>query len=347
MYSDLELVEEIVKYVHERLFPTDKIGIDSRLMEIENLIRKQPLGVRSIGIWGMAGIGKTTIAEAVFSQMKRYYKSPCFIRNFEKQFQKKGLYQLREKQLPRKLKDKLDINKSIGNNNQREMIVFLVLDDVRNHIKAESFLGGFDWFDPGSLIIITSRDKPVLLQCRVAEIYEAKKLDDKEALKLFLGHAFGDTVHEKGPHKVSKMVVKYANGNAKALSYYGKEMKGKTPEEMKEAFFKLKRCPPPEILELLKNSYDELSDNEKNIFLDIVCFFIGKSVERVIQALEGRGLFVPIGIQYLFEKSLVTILENRVEMQDLIRDMAYEILNQEVKMGRVTNCAVLTTFNLC
>ncbi|KAG2301820.1 hypothetical protein Bca52824_030471 [Brassica carinata] len=333
--SDLKLMEEIVSYVHGRLFPADKIGVNTRVLEIENLLSKQSWVVRSVGIWGMPGIGKTTIAKAAFDQMKGNFKSPRFIPNFEREFQKEGMSRLRGQHLPPHVKQKLDINRSITNNSQIsvEERVFLVLDDVRNPINAESFLGGFEWFDPGSVIIITSRNKQVLVQCGMVEIYEVKGLDDKEGLKLFSQCAFGEPEPEDGHLKVSEMIVNYANGNAKALSYYGNELKGKKPEEMEEEFCKLKLNPPVEILEVFKNSYDELSDDEKNIFLDIACFFKGDTTDRVMQVLDGCGFFPCIGIDYLVEKSLVTICENRVEMHNLIQDVAKEIHNQEVMLG--------------
>ncbi|KAL1212248.1 Disease resistance protein RRS1B [Cardamine amara subsp. amara] len=334
--SDLKLVEDIVSYVHERLFPTDKIGIKSRVLKIENLLSKQPWVVRSIGIWGMAGIGKTTIAKAAFDQMKGNYKSPHFIPNFEKEFEKEGMYRLREKHLPSNVKEKLDINRCITNQSQdksHEESVFLVLDDVRNPINAESFLGGFEWFDPGSVIIITSRDKQVLVQCRMVEIYEVDGLDNVESLKLFSRCALGESQPEEGHLRVSNMVVEYANKNPKALSYYGKELKDKKPEEMEIAFLQLKLNPPAEILEVFKSSYDELSDDEKKIFLDVACFFKGDTVDRVMQILDGCGFFPCIGIDYLVEKSLVTICENRVEMHNLIQDVGKEILNKEVLVG--------------
>lgn len=326
--------------MHERLFPTDEIGVSSKVLEIENLLSKQSWVVRSVGIWGMAGIGKTTIAKAAFNQMKGNYKSPRFIADFEKEFEKEGMYRLRMQHLPPNVKEKLDINRCITNQSQisgdesREESVFLVLDDVRNPINAESFLGGFEWFDPGSVIIITSRDKQVLVQCRVVEIYEVKGLDEEESLKLFSRCALGESQLEEGQLKeVSDMVVKYANGNAKALSYYGNELKDKKPEEMEIAFEQLKLNPPAEILELFKSSYDELSDDEKNILMDVACFFKGDTVDRVMQVLDGCGFFPCIGIDYLVEKSLLKICGNRVEMHNLLQDLARVYLNQEVMVG--------------
>ncbi|KAF8117270.1 hypothetical protein N665_0012s0270 [Sinapis alba] len=52
-----------------------------------------------------------------------------------------------------------------------------------------------------------------------------------------------------------------------------------------------------------------------------------------MQVLDGCGFFPCIGIDYLVEKSLVTICGKRVEMHNLIQDVAKEIQNQEVMVG--------------
>ena len=46
-----------------------------------------------------------------------------------------------------------------------------------------------------------------------------------------------------------------------------------TKEEWKNHLDKQKRTPNMNIQEVLKVSYDGLDDREKNIFLDIACFF--------------------------------------------------------------------------
>ncbi|ESQ39630.1 hypothetical protein EUTSA_v10001238mg, partial [Eutrema salsugineum] len=315
--NDSDLVEEIVSDVRERLYPTGKIGIYLRLLGIENLLCKQTPDIYRIGIWGMPGIGKTTIAQAAFNQMCQDFETHFFLENFHVKFHEKGLYKLREEHSIEKL---------------REKTALVVLDDVHDPMEAESFLGGFDCFGPASLIIITCRDKQVLYQCQVDSIYEVPSLTKKEALKLFIGFAFPEKeTSDSDLVEVSKKVVEYANGNPKALSFYGRELEGRTtPEEMEASFEKIKRCPPQEIIDVFKSSYDALSDNERSIFLDIACFFNGEQLDRVMKIFEGCGFFPHVGIDRLVERSLLMISKNnRVDMHNLIQDVGREIANQE------------------
>jgi hypothetical protein len=68
---------------------------------------------------------------------------------------------------------------------------------------------------------------------------------------------------------------------------------------------------------------------EKDIFLDICCFFIGKDRAYVTKILNGCGLYADIGITVLVERSLVKIEKNnKLGMHDLLRDMGREIVRQ-------------------
>ena len=83
------------------------------------------------------------------------------------------------------------------------------------------------------------------------------------------------------------------------------------------------------IYEVLKISYDGLDDKEKNIFLDIACFFKGEDKEYVVEILNGCGFFTPSGIRALIDKSLITISSNKLMMHDLIQEMGSEIVRQQ------------------
>ncbi|KAG7544876.1 Leucine-rich repeat [Arabidopsis suecica] len=332
--SECELVEEIVKDVYGKLFPARHIGINSRLLKIEQLICKQPWGIRHIGIWGMAGIGKTTLAKAVFDLISGGYEASCFIEHFDEAFHEKGLPCLMEEhfgsilyKLPRVCSS--ITRPSLPRDKLSKKRTLVVLDDVHNPLVAKSFLGGIHWFGPGSLIIITSRDKQVFRHCLINHIYEVQSLNEDEALQLISQCAFRRDRREQKNFEVPIEVLDYANGNPLALSLYGRKLKGKTQSKLEAAFLT-----PNKIHDLFKCSYETLNKNEKSIFLDIACFFKGENVDYVIQLLEGCGFFPHVGINVLVEKSLVTISENRVNMHRIIQDFGREINNSEtVQMG--------------
>ncbi|KAG2300257.1 hypothetical protein Bca52824_036729 [Brassica carinata] len=300
--SDSELVTEIVGEVYEKLFPTERIGIYWKLLEIEDLLCKQPWGIlRSIGLWGIPGIGKTTLAKAVFDRMSNDdYDASCFIENFDEAFHKEGLHRLVDENIGKVLKEKFGIDSSyimrpsLLKTKLCDKTILLVLDDVRDPLAAESFLGRLECFGPGSLIIMTSRDKNVFPFCQISQIYEVQGLKEHEALQLFSQSAFGKKVPEDNHMEMSMKVVDYANGNPLALQIFGQELKAKM-SEMDDAFVNLKQYPPQKIQDGLRNNVLQMSNLIKDIGKDI----LNGETERCTR------MWDPSNIKYLLEDDKV------------------------------------------
>jgi DNA replication protein DnaC len=54
---------------------------DENYSSIESLSKVDSREVRTIGIWGMRGIGKTTLAAAIFLKVSSIYEGSCFLEN--------------------------------------------------------------------------------------------------------------------------------------------------------------------------------------------------------------------------------------------------------------------------
>ncbi|PWA65368.1 NB-ARC domains-containing protein [Artemisia annua] len=96
---------------------------------------------------------------------------------------------------------------------------------------------------------------------------------------------------------------------------------------------RLKEIPESEIVEKLKISYDGLKKVEKELFLDIACFFRGKSKDDDnMEILEAFACdFHPdIGIKVLIQKALITVNSyGRFDMHDLVQEMGHYIVRGE------------------
>ncbi|KAK7362511.1 hypothetical protein VNO77_04627 [Canavalia gladiata] len=340
--TEYELIEEIVKDVMQklnRIYPIEVkeelVGIDQNLAPIESLLRIRSREVRIIGIWGMGGMGKTTIANALFAKLSSQYEGSCFLANVREEFEKQGPNYLRNKLLSEVLED---VNLHISTSTVRSTFVerrlkqkkvLIVLDDVDNRKELESLLAKHDCLGSGSRVIITTRDKHVLSK-GVDEIYEVKGLPLHHAVRLFSLNAFGKTYPGIGFEMASKQVVDHANGNPLALKVLGSVLHTRDEQQWDSALRKLVKVPNPEIQNVLRWSYDGLDDEEKNMFLDIACFFRGVHKENVISLLDICGFFGDIGITTLRDKALITLSdEDKVCMHDLIQEMGREIVHQE------------------
>ncbi|XP_050365005.1 disease resistance protein RPV1-like [Argentina anserina] len=342
MRNENALVEKIVKDIWMKLmngklsyFAKGLVGMKKHIQQLEMLlcIPAQDICIRTVGIWGMGGCGKTTLADAVFHRNSSEFHACVFLANVREQSEKHGLNHLRN-ELFRKLlqEEHLCIDSpSIGSSYIIDRLsrtkVLAVLDDVSDLSQLDILLGDQVQFGPGSRIIITTRNRR-LLKKRVHEdhIYKVNLLSNHEALQLFQSIAFEDDSSKQGYSKLSEEVVDYAGGIPLALKVLASSfLHCNSKIVWEDEFKKMKTFPNQNIQNVLRLSYNGLEENEKGIFLDIACFLKGENISDAKRVLELRGFFPSSGIGILIDMSLISIRHDRVEMHDLLQEMGRAI----------------------
>ncbi|XP_054798458.1 uncharacterized protein LOC129303275 isoform X2 [Prosopis cineraria] len=333
-----EVVGEVWKYLCSKLpfYDNNLVGIERRMVDLMSCLEIGLDDIRVVGIWGMGGAGKTTLARVVYEKISDRFEICSFLPNVRETLQTKGLVYLQKRLLFR-----LRINAEIHDDHEgMDMIrkhfynkkVLLVLDDLDCTTQFEKLAESLDWFGKGSKIIITTRNKHVLTSCE-AKIYEMKVMEEDESLQLFSKEAFKKDVPEEDYLELSKSVVAYAGGLPLALSVLGSFLFGRSKVEWID-IFSSKQILNENIHQILKISYDGLNEKEKTIFLDIACFFRGWRKDVVTQVLKGCDLNPTIEIQVLIERTLLVERESllgypTLEMHVLFEELGRDIIRQE------------------
>ena len=318
------------------------VGIDNRLKDIIN----RCLDIHSnscciVGIYGLPGVGKTTIAKAIFNTIRYKFDGSTFLENVrEKSKTTDGILQLQEKLCyeisgNRNLKvgsTSRGINVRIKRLHRKKILV--VLDDVEKWDEINKLLENYDWFASGSRIVITTRDRRLLDTLPEdwhVKYYKVEELNEHEARELFVKHAFGRNNAKEEYFELVDQFIHYAKGLPLALEIIGANLCKRTKREWKSALDKYKIIPERAIQEILKISYDGLEQTQRDIFLDIACSLKGFHRNHVVDILSSINFYKPeIDIEILIEKCLITVTEDdELSMHDLIQQMGWEIVQEE------------------
>ena len=310
------------------------VGIESRVKELESCLAIGSNDVRMIGVWGMGGIGKTTLARVVFRMVSNKFEGCCFLPNVREVCEKDGLIPLQQQLITKILNESIsiqDVDEGVFviKNRLRRKRILLVLDDVNQLDQLKKLAGKHNWFGSGSRVIITTRDKHLLRILEVDEICEAEGLSDDEALHLLSLKAFNKDYPPKDYLVVSKDVVQYTKGIPLAIEILGSFLFSRSINQWKSTLIRIKEFPEHAILQVLKISYDGLHETEKKIFLYIAFFFNHEEKNSLVEKLDYFGLYPDIGLEVLVDKSLIKINDHGVWMHDLLQDMAKKIIHEE------------------
>ncbi|KAF5789042.1 putative TIR domain, P-loop containing nucleoside triphosphate hydrolase [Helianthus annuus] len=323
---EARFIQQIVKEVAQKLhfFNTSidgkLVGMETRVTDMVSSLEIDSDDVRMIGIKGIGGGGKTTLARAVFDYISTGFEGKSFVENVREVSKASGLKELQRHALSTVLNDQSIVVPSVsdGKNMMKKMMgnrkILLVLDDVDDIGQLEALAGEPTWFKTGSRIIITTRDEQVLKAHRVNFIHDVNLLSDGEAICLFSRYAFGREIPNQGYEELSRMVIHYAAGLPLTVKVLGSFLCDRIKSEWADAIRRLKTIPLKETLEKLELSFSGLENDQKEIFMDIACILKGKRKKEAIRILESRGFHAQIGLRVLVQKSLITF--SKVELYD-------------------------------
>ncbi|XP_060973811.1 disease resistance protein RPV1-like [Cannabis sativa] len=333
--NEAVVVHEIFNWILEKLRSISPsphyskqgiFGIDNSIADLNNLLSNSA----RIGICGMGGLGKTTLAQIVFNQSRHQYDCHCFFRNVREEFQKHGT-NLKE-EFFRQLSNEKDLrygHLDSVKERLRHKKLLIVLDAVDDLEEYNCLLEDSDsWLNSESKLIITSRNHQVLRNIIGNDermIYNLKGLKEKEALELFCLHAFKRRSPEESEKELSLKFVKYAQGLPLALKVLGSLLFSKNKDVWESLLNNIKVDPDQKVTSKLKISFDGLDSKQQSIFLDIACFFRGRKKYYVKEILDDCGDF-DIAIEVLIDRCLVTVSDKgTLEMHDLLREMGRSI----------------------
>jgi hypothetical protein len=329
-------VEKVSKKLDQKMFhvPLHFIGRDPLVNYINSWLQDGSHDAAIVILYGIGGVGKTTIAKSVFNQNIHKFEGKSFLSNFRSKdivcLQRQLLSDILKKTVDEindedegilKIKDALCCRRTL-----------IVLDDVDKRDQFNKINGMRNWLCKGSKIIVTTRNKGLFSANDIQWVWcKVEPLDDEKSLEIFSWNAFGQAHPVDGFVEDSWRIVHHCNGLPLALRVIGSSLSGKGREIWESALQQMEVIPNFEVQKVLQISYDFLDgDYLKNLFLDIACFFNGMDMDDAVRILDGLDKGARFGIDNLIDRCLVEInIDQRLWMHQLVRDIGREIARQE------------------
>ncbi|XP_039164237.1 disease resistance protein RPV1-like isoform X2 [Eucalyptus grandis] len=337
-----------LKVIYENV-TKDLVGVEDR---VEAIIKKLDLKsdrVQFLRIYGIGGIGKTTLAKVVFNQLLSSFHHCCFLADVGELSRRHGVVYL-QKQLLKELLDSHSSDQIYRENCVINMItrgvlrnkkILIVLDDVDEEEQLRNLADRGDWFGSGSRIIITTRYRDILkiegeassegLVKKSAKIltYEVEVMQEHHALKLFSRYAFRRDYPPNHCVSLSKNIVHILGKLPLALEVVGSSLNGKPEDFWKETLKKLQDAPHKRVRSALMITYQRLDNAQREVFMDIACFFIGVDKTYPFYMWDALGYYPRNAIDALYLMSLIKIKDNTFWMHDQVRIFGRDIVCEE------------------
>lgn len=321
----------------------DFVGIEDHISCLNSLLCLESEEVEFVGIWGPSGIGKSTIARALYSRINSHFQCSIFVDRglVDKTTDNSRRANLEDCSTKARLQAQF-LSEIIGQEfikvhhlgivgeRLKDQKVLIILDDAVDQVLLAALKGKTQWLGSGSRVIVITKDRQYLRSHGVDKIYEVVFPSKNQALKMFCRYAFGQNYPPDDFLELSTEVVDIAGNLPLGLKVFGSYVRGKEKAEWMDLLPRIRISLDGEIEEILRHAYDRLNGRDKIIFLHIACLFNKDTVQHVIQLSADRNSDVLNGLTSLAEKSLIHISEHgNIEMHHLLVAVGREVARKE------------------
>ncbi|KAF8117174.1 hypothetical protein N665_0012s0178 [Sinapis alba] len=348
-HSEAQMTEAIANDVLDKLIlgPSkefeDFVGMKDHIAKMSVLLQLEVEEVRMVGIWGSSGIGKTTIARVLYSQLSRWFQVSVFI---DRAFVSKSMeiyhsanpddYNMKLHLLRSFLSevfDKKDIRidrLDAIEERLKHQKVLIFIDDLDDQMVLDTLVGQTHWFGCGSRIIVITKDKHFLRGHGINHIYEVCLPTEELALEMFCRSAFRKNYPPDGLMELASEVALRAGNLPLGLKVLGSYLRSRDKEDWMDMLHGLRTRLNGSIERTLRVSYDGLNNrNDEALFRHIACLFNGEKINDIKLLLADSDVDVNTGLKSLVDKSLIHVRKDIIEMHLLLEDMGKEIVRAQ------------------
>jgi energy-coupling factor transporter ATP-binding protein EcfA2 len=335
-----------LKHASLPTLPKLVIGLDEAIANVNGKIVDNHM----LAVVGMGGIGKTTLVKKLYHKIHADFKRSTFLENVKGsdivEVKKKIIMDLRGL----KLKDPTTFLRYFEEC-WTEMKVLVVIGDVKETQIIELLgidIDGIKRSENGSKIIMTGRNWKDFENVIPKEgKFEMDGLNEKQAMELFSWKAFRQSTPPHDFASITNEVVDACQGLPLSLEVTSSWLSTKrNPQEWKEGLSRLKNAKPfggdrienDKLWGRLRICYIDLAYEEREMFLDVACFFseynskfkTGITIQKALQIWKVPSQYSSMtSLQNLKDRSLVKVNDKgNLVMHDQLRDMGRQIVKE-------------------
>ncbi|KAL7617850.1 hypothetical protein Lser_V15G03005 [Lactuca serriola] len=350
---ETEFIEKIVDDIYRRLHVPLRgvlpllIGMDYSIKFVTSWLKDGSSDTGDIlTISGIGGIGKTSLAKYIYGLHFREFDTCSCIEDIGRRCVNKfnGLLNLQEQlcydisiRTSAQVHDISVYTSKIENAISRKKM-FLVLDDIDSLDQLDALLGNKGVY-PGSKVIITTHETSLIESCALFRTknkpkhakHELRGLCETDSRQLLCNHAFMSSNPKDGYGEVIEKLVKYCEGHPLALKVLGKSLHDKDLAYCEGQIKLLKKENGTPISSVLRTSFDSLpSEEDKESFKHIACFFVGMDIDVTETILHACNINTSVVFRNLIDRCLIGIgWNNELVMHQLLQEMGKFIVRKE------------------